>query len=55
LINGPGFIKAQDPAFIQNMDRGPRFLIAKFPGISALGFYQVIIMQILMAENDRSW
>jgi hypothetical protein len=37
------------------MDRGPGFLIAKFPGISALAFYPVIIIQILMAENGRSW
>jgi hypothetical protein len=30
-------------------------LIEKFPGISALGFYPVIIIQLLMAENGRSW
>jgi len=36
------------------MDRSPGFLIEQFPGISALGFYPVIIIQIFMAENGRS-
>ena len=30
-------------------------LIEKLLGISALGFYLVIIIQIFMAENGRSW
>jgi len=30
-------------------------LIKKLLGISALGFYLVIIIQILTAENGRSW
>jgi len=37
------------------MDKGPGFLIEQFPGISALGFYHFIIIQLLMAENGRSW
>jgi hypothetical protein len=36
------------------MDRRPCFLIEKFPGISALGFYPVIIIQIFMAKNGGS-
>jgi hypothetical protein len=36
------------------MDSGPGFLIEQFSGISALGFYMVIIIQILMVENGRS-
>jgi hypothetical protein len=39
----------------EKMDSSPSFLIKQFPGISALGFYHVIIIQILMAENGRSW
>jgi hypothetical protein len=37
------------------MDSSTDFLTEKFPEISALGFYPVIIIQILMAENGRSW
>ena len=36
------------------MDSSPGFLTEQFPGISALSFYPVIIIQILMAENGRS-
>jgi hypothetical protein len=31
------------------------FLPNSLPGTSALGFYPVIIIQIFMAENGRSW
>jgi len=31
------------------------FLPNSLPGTSALGFYHVIIIQVFIAKNDRSW
>jgi hypothetical protein len=36
------------------MDSSPGFLTEQFSEISALGFYPLIIIQILMAKNGRS-